>query len=56
MDDARAAAKSEAQKFNGLTGYLVNITTAQENDFVANKVSVNACSRSFCTRSLWLLS
>ena len=41
-DDARAAAKSEAQKFNGLTGYLVNITTAQENDFVANKVSVNA--------------
>ena len=41
-DDARAAAKSEAQKFNGLTGYLVNITTEQENDFVANKVSVSA--------------
>ena len=25
-DDARAAAKSDAQKFNGLTGYLVTIT------------------------------
>ena len=41
-DDARAAAKSEAQKFNGLTGYLVTITSEQENDFIADKVSVSA--------------
>ena len=41
-DDARAAAKSEAQKFNGLTGYLVTITSEQENDFIADKISVSA--------------
>ena len=41
-DDARAAAKSDAQKFNGLTGYLVNITTEQENNFIKNKISTNA--------------
>ena len=41
-DEARAAAKSEAQKFNGLTGYLVNITTEQENNFIKDKISTNA--------------
>ena len=41
-DDARAAAKSDAQKFNGLTGYLVTITSEQENDFIADKISVSA--------------
>jgi len=41
-DDARAAAKSDAQKFNGLTGYLVTITSEEENDFIKNKISTNA--------------
>ena len=41
-DDARAAAKSDAQKFNGLTGYLVNITSAQENAWIKDKISTNA--------------
>ena len=41
-DDARAAAKSDAQKFNGLSGYLVNITSAQENAWIKDKISTNA--------------
>jgi len=41
-DDARAAAKSDAQKFNGLRGYLVNITSAQENAWIKDKISTNA--------------
>jgi len=41
-DDARAAAKSDAQKFNGLTGYLVTITTEQENDWIAEKIATSA--------------
>ena len=40
--DARAAAKSDAQKFNGLTGYLANITTESENDFVTGKLAQNS--------------
>jgi len=39
---ARAAAKSDAQKFNGLTGYLVTITTEQENDWIAEKIATSA--------------
>ena len=38
--DARDAA--EARSFNGLTGYLATITSAEENTFVADKVSQNA--------------
>jgi len=41
-NDARAAAKSDAQKFNGLTGYLVTITSAQENDWIKDKISTSA--------------
>ncbi|MDA7807724.1 autotransporter domain-containing protein, partial [Candidatus Pelagibacter sp.] len=41
-DVARAAAKSDAQKFNGLTGYLVTITTEQENDWIADKIATSA--------------
>ncbi|MDB9986606.1 autotransporter domain-containing protein [Candidatus Pelagibacter sp.] len=41
-DDARAAAKSDAQKFNGLNGYLVTITTEQENDWIADKIATSA--------------
>ena len=41
-DDARATAKSDAQKFNGLRGYLVNITSAQENAWIKDKISTNA--------------
>ena len=40
--DARTAAKSDAQKFNGLTGYLANITTESENDFVTGKLAQNS--------------
>jgi hypothetical protein len=32
--NARTDAKSDAQKFNGLTGYLVTITSEQENTWV----------------------
>ncbi|MDB9718397.1 autotransporter domain-containing protein [Candidatus Pelagibacter sp.] len=41
-DVARAAAKSDDQKFNGLTGYLVTITTEQENDWIAEKIATSA--------------
>ena len=41
-DVARAAAKSDAQKFNGLTGYLVTITTEQENDWIDEKIATSA--------------
>ncbi|MDA7781621.1 autotransporter domain-containing protein [Candidatus Pelagibacter sp.] len=40
--NARTGAKSDAQKFNGLTGYLVTITSAQENTWVKEKISANA--------------
>ena len=40
--DARTAAKSDAQKFNGLTGYLANITTESENDFITGKLAQNS--------------
>jgi len=40
--DARTAAKSDAQKFNGLTGYLATITTASENTFVVGKLATSA--------------
>ena len=40
--DARTAAKSNAQKFNGLTGYLATITTASENTFVVGKLATSA--------------
>ena len=40
--DARTAAKSDAQKFNGLTGYLATITTESENDFVVGKLATSA--------------
>ena len=33
---------SEDQTFNGLTGYLVTITTAQENNWIKEKISTNA--------------
>ena len=32
----------DAQKFNGLTGYLVTITTEQENDWIADKIATSA--------------
>ena len=41
-DDARAAAKNDVQKFNGLTGYLVTITTKQENDWIKDKIATSA--------------
>ena len=41
-NDARTGAKSDAQKFNGLTGYLVTITSEQENTWVKEKISANA--------------
>ncbi|MDA7489712.1 autotransporter domain-containing protein [Candidatus Pelagibacter ubique] len=41
-NDAREAAKSDAQKFNGLTGYLVTITTEQENDWIDEKIATSA--------------
>ena len=37
-DDARTEAKSDAKKFNGLTGYLVTITTEQENNWIKEKI------------------
>jgi len=40
--NARTGAKSDAQKFNGLTGYLVTITSEQENTWVKEKISANA--------------
>ena len=40
--DARTAAKSEAQQYNGLTGYLATITTASENTFVVGKLATSA--------------
>ena len=40
--DARTEAKSDAKKFNGLTGYLVTITTEQENNWIKEKISTNA--------------
>ena len=40
--DARKAAKSEAQQYNGLTGYLATITTASENTFVVGKLATRA--------------
>jgi len=33
---------SEDQTFNGLTGYLVTITTEQENNWIKEKISTNA--------------
>jgi uncharacterized protein YhjY with autotransporter beta-barrel domain len=39
---ARAAAKSDAQVFNGMRGYLANITTAAENTFITGKINKNA--------------
>ncbi|WP_415275344.1 autotransporter domain-containing protein [Candidatus Pelagibacter sp. Uisw_116] len=33
---------SDVQTFNGLTGYLVTITTAQENNWIKEKISTNA--------------
>ncbi len=41
-DDARAAAKSDAQVFNGMRGYLANITSAAENTFIKGKINKNA--------------
>ena len=40
--DARTAAKSEDQQYNGLTGYLATITTASENTFVVGKLATSA--------------
>jgi len=39
---ARAAAKSDDQKYNGLTGYLATITTESENTFITSKTAKNA--------------
>jgi len=39
---AQAAAASAAQKYNGLTGYLVTITSAAENAFVFGKTTGDA--------------
>ena len=41
-DVARAAAKSDAQVFNGMRGYLANITSAAENTFITGKINKNA--------------
>ena len=41
-DDARTAAKSDAQIFNGMRGYLTNITSAAENSFITSKLAQSA--------------
>jgi hypothetical protein len=40
--DARTAAKSDAQIFNGMRGYLTNITSAAENSFITSKLAQSA--------------
>ena len=57
-DVARAAAKSDAQKFNGLTGYLVTITTEQENDWIDEKIATSAWTGGSDseTERIWKLS
>ncbi|CAH1746723.1 protein of unknown function [Thauera humireducens] len=39
---AKTAAASDSLKFNGLTGYLATITSAQENEFILNKLPADA--------------
>jgi len=40
--DARTAAKNDAQIFNGMRGYLTNITSAAENSFITSKLAQSA--------------